>query len=139
MLFFLWYYKWTKTLPSRYCYKYLISNGSFGSATAKQVDTDHLYFRNEKLRKRTAQQLVIYHSVLREVHILSTFGLKNSSSLPLYGTTEPLLSASLHLYHNGLLWFLEYSIFCYFLMFSYTFLVEGDQLTEVLMSSFQYF
>lgn len=72
MLFFLWYYKWTKTLPGRYCYKYLISNGSFGSATAKQVDTDHLHFRNEKPRKRTAQQLVIYHSVLREVHILST-------------------------------------------------------------------
>lgn len=44
-------------------------NGSFDSATAKQVDTDHLHFRNEKLRKRRVQQLVIYHSALRdEVH-----------------------------------------------------------------------
>lgn len=28
----------------------------------------------------------------------------------MYGTTEPLVSASLHLYHNGLLLFIEYSI-----------------------------
>lgn len=139
MLFFLWYYKWTKTLPGRYCYKYLISNGSFGSATAKQADTGHLHFRNEKLRERTAQQLVIYHSVLREVHILSTdLGSRTRALCHCMVLQNPYYLPG-DLYHNGLLWFLEYSIFCYFLMFSYTFLVEGDQLTEVLMSSFQYF